>query len=55
MMVGTHDVVIPPENDDVLERVWPTTEVDRFAEGGHAFFAIEPTRAGERIRGFARR
>jgi pimeloyl-ACP methyl ester carboxylesterase len=55
VMVGTHDVVIPPENDDVLERVWPKTEVDRFAEGGHAFFAIEPTRVAERIRGFARR
>jgi pimeloyl-ACP methyl ester carboxylesterase len=54
VMVGTHDVVIPPENDDVLERVWPNVEVDRFAEGGHAFFAIEPTRAAERIRAFAR-
>jgi pimeloyl-ACP methyl ester carboxylesterase len=54
VMVGTHDVVIPPENDDVLERVWPRVEVDRFAEGGHAFFAIEPTRVAERIRGFAR-
>jgi pimeloyl-ACP methyl ester carboxylesterase len=55
VMVGTHDVVIPPENDDVLARVWPDAEVDRFAEGGHAFFAIEPTRVAERIRGFARR
>lgn len=54
VMVGTHDVVIPPENDDVLAEVWPRTEVDRFAEGGHAFFAIEPTRAAERIRAFAR-
>jgi pimeloyl-ACP methyl ester carboxylesterase len=54
VMVGTHDVVIPPENDDVLARVWPNTEVDRFAEGGHAFFAIEPTRTAERIRAFAR-
>ena len=40
---------------DVLERVWPHVEVDRFAEGGHAFFAIEPTRVAERIRTFARR
>jgi pimeloyl-ACP methyl ester carboxylesterase len=55
VMVGTHDVVIPPENDDVLARVWPKVEVDRFAEGGHAFFAIEPTRTAERIRAFARR
>jgi pimeloyl-ACP methyl ester carboxylesterase len=55
VMVGTHDVVIPPENDDVLARVWPDAEVDRFAEGGHAFFAIEPTRVAERIRGFVRR
>jgi pimeloyl-ACP methyl ester carboxylesterase len=55
VMVGTHDVVIPPENDHVLEQVWPRCQVDRFAEGGHAFFAIEPTRVAERIRGFARR
>jgi pimeloyl-ACP methyl ester carboxylesterase len=55
VMVGTHDVLIPPENDDVLAGVWPNTEVDRFAEGGHAFFAIEPTRVAERIRAFARR
>jgi pimeloyl-ACP methyl ester carboxylesterase len=54
VMVGTHDVVIPPENDDILERVWPDTEVDRFADGGHAFFVVEPTRTAERIRAFAR-
>lgn len=53
-MVGTHDVVIPAANAETLASVWPRCEVDRFAEGGHAFFAVEPTRTGERIRGFAR-
>lgn len=53
VMVGTHDVVIPPQNAETLAAVWPDCEIDRFAEGGHAFFAIEPNRAAERIRIFS--
>ncbi len=49
---GTEDVVIPPGNADTLAAAWPTSEVERFEGGGHAFFALEPQRTAERIRAF---
>jgi pimeloyl-ACP methyl ester carboxylesterase len=50
---GEEDVVIPPANADLLARRWPGARVERFAGGGHAFFAQEPTRTAALIRELA--
>jgi pimeloyl-ACP methyl ester carboxylesterase len=39
---GGEDVVIPPQNTDLLAARWPRTRVERIAGGGHAFMAQEP-------------
>jgi 3-oxoadipate enol-lactonase len=51
---GDQDVVIPPANADALAVRWPGARVERFAGGGHAFMAQEPTRLAEQLAGFAR-
>lgn len=49
---GTEDVVIPPQNADALGAVWPRREIELYEGGGHAFFALEPQRAAQRIIAF---
>jgi pimeloyl-ACP methyl ester carboxylesterase len=39
---GSEDVVIPPQNADVLAARWPRMRVERIAGGGHAFMAQQP-------------
>jgi pimeloyl-ACP methyl ester carboxylesterase len=55
VLVGTEDIVVPPENAEVLASVWPQCEVERLEGGGHAFFALEPQRVAARITTFAKR
>jgi pimeloyl-ACP methyl ester carboxylesterase len=52
VMSGSEDVVIPPQNQAALARMWPGAEVESYAGGGHAFFALEPHRVAERITDF---
>lgn len=49
---GSEDVVIPPENTDLLATRWPECRVERFAGGGHAFMAQEPERLAALITSF---
>lgn len=51
---GERDVVIPPANADALAARWPGARVERFAGGGHAFMAQEPTQLADAIVSFAR-
>jgi pimeloyl-ACP methyl ester carboxylesterase len=39
---GREDVVIPPQNADVLAARWPRTRVERIAGCGHALMAQQP-------------
>ena len=52
VLVGTEDVVIPPGNGDLLAARWSPCEIERFVDGGHAFFALEPQRTADRITSF---
>ena len=52
VLVGTEDIVVPPENAEVLATVWPRCEIERFEGGGHAFFALEPQRVAASITTF---
>ncbi|MGZ4753995.1 MAG: alpha/beta fold hydrolase [Acidimicrobiia bacterium] len=49
VLVGTEDVVIPPENGELLAARWSPCEIERFVGSGHAFFALEPQRTADRI------
>ncbi len=50
---GAEDVVIPPDNADVLAARWRAGRAERFAGGGHAFMAQEPARLASLIADFA--
>ncbi len=52
VLSGAEDVVIPPENAGALAAVWRRAEVETFAGGGHAFFALEAQRVADRIVAF---
>ncbi len=52
VLSGSEDVVIPPQNCDSLAAIWSPCEVEVFAGGGHAFFALEPQRVAARVRTF---
>lgn len=49
---GSEDIVIPPENGDLLAARWPNSRIERFAGGGHAFMAQEPERLADLITSF---
>lgn len=52
---GTEDVVIPPENSELLAARLPGAWTCPFAGGGHAFMAQEPERLGALITAFLAR
>ncbi len=49
---GELDVIAPPGNADALAALWPHTQVERIAGGGHAFMAQEPARVAALIAAF---
>ena len=49
---GSDDVVIPPQNCELLATFWPGARSERIAGGGHAFMAQQPERVAELIAGF---
>jgi len=49
---GELDVIAPPSNADALAALWPDTQVERIARGGHAFMAQEPERVAALISSF---
>ncbi len=51
VLSGKEDVVIPPDNDEVLARIWPRCETERY-DGGHAFFALLGAEVAARITSF---
>jgi pimeloyl-ACP methyl ester carboxylesterase len=53
VICGSEDVVIPPQNADLLAGWWPDARVQRIAGGGHAFMAQEPERVAKLIAAFA--
>lgn len=50
---GELDVIAPPGNADALAALWPETQIERIAGGGHAFMAQEPGRVAALISTFA--
>jgi pimeloyl-ACP methyl ester carboxylesterase len=52
VLSGSEDVLIPPQNDELIAKIWPACDVERFAGGGHAFFALEPAQVAARITAF---
>jgi pimeloyl-ACP methyl ester carboxylesterase len=51
---GSEDVVIPPQNSEILGNRWPGSRVERFDGGGHAFMAQKPERVADLITSFLR-
>lgn len=51
---GGEDIVIPPENSDLLASRWTNCRVERFEGCGHAFMAQEPERLADLITFFLR-
>jgi pimeloyl-ACP methyl ester carboxylesterase len=51
---GAEDVVIPPENTELLANRWAGCRTESFAGCGHAFMAQEPERLAELIVSFLR-
>jgi pimeloyl-ACP methyl ester carboxylesterase len=49
---GSEDVVIPPENSQLLAARWPASRSESFVGGGHAFMAQEPVRVAKLIEAF---
>jgi pimeloyl-ACP methyl ester carboxylesterase len=49
---GDRDVVIPPQNSELLETFWPGARRESIAGGGHAFMAQQPERVAALIAGF---
>ena len=52
VICGSEDMVIPPQNAELLAGWWPDARVRRIAGGGHAFMAQEPERVAELIAAF---
>lgn len=52
---GTEDIVIPPENANLIAGQRKDSWLARFRHGGHAFMAQEPQRVGSLINTFLRR
>lgn len=52
---GNEDIVIPPQNSEILSDCWPNSKAARFDGGGHAFMAQEPQRIANLITSFLRR
>jgi pimeloyl-ACP methyl ester carboxylesterase len=46
---GSEDVVVPPQNSELLATFWPGARSERVAGGGHAFIAQQPERVAEMI------
>jgi pimeloyl-ACP methyl ester carboxylesterase len=53
-LCGGEDVVIPPENSELLAARWPGGRAERLTGGGHAFMAQEPIRVASLIEAFLR-
>lgn len=51
-LCGSEDVVIPPQNSDLLAELWPHARAECLAGGGHAFMAQEPERVAGLIASF---
>jgi pimeloyl-ACP methyl ester carboxylesterase len=49
---GNDDVVIPPQNSELLATFWPGARSECIAGGGHAFMAQQPERVAALIAGF---
>jgi pimeloyl-ACP methyl ester carboxylesterase len=49
---GSEDVVIPPQNSELLATFWPGARSECIAGGGHAFMAQQPERVAALIAGF---
>jgi pimeloyl-ACP methyl ester carboxylesterase len=49
---GSDDVVIPPQNSELLATFWPGARSDCIAGGGHAFMAQQPEHVAALIAGF---
>ncbi len=49
---GSEDVVIPPQNSELLAMFWPGARSECVAGGGHAFIAQQPERVAALIAGF---
>jgi 3-oxoadipate enol-lactonase len=49
---GSDDVVIPPQNSELLATFWPRARSECIAGGGHAFMAQQPERVATLIAGF---
>jgi pimeloyl-ACP methyl ester carboxylesterase len=52
---GSEDVVIPPQNSELLAMFWPGARCERVDGGGHAFIAQQPERVAALIAGFLSR
>jgi pimeloyl-ACP methyl ester carboxylesterase len=49
---GSDDIVIPPQNSELLATFWPGARSECIAGGGHAFMAQQPERVAALITGF---
>jgi pimeloyl-ACP methyl ester carboxylesterase len=49
---GSDDIVIPPQNSELLATFWPGARSECIAGGGHAFMAQQPERVAALIAGF---
>lgn len=49
---GSEDVVIPPQNSELLATFWPGARSECIAGGGHAFMAQQPEHVAALIAGF---
>ncbi len=49
---GSEDIVIPPENSNLLAALWSNSRLERFVGGGHAFMAQQPERLADLITSF---
>ncbi len=46
---GKKDLLIPPENADIIAKLIPGAKVALFEESGHALFSIEPEKVNQTI------
>jgi pimeloyl-ACP methyl ester carboxylesterase len=46
---GSEDIVIPPQNSELLATFWPGARSERIDGGGHAFMAQQPERVAALI------
>jgi pimeloyl-ACP methyl ester carboxylesterase len=51
-LCGSEDVVIPPQNSELLAARWPGGRAEQLSGSGHAFMAQEPERVASMIKTF---